>query len=104
MYLYLLTYISSMEEKVLIHGTTVEKLSDAIAARVMEVVNQGQARREYGMRELAELTGYTPAHLRVLLRANGIPFRKTGKLIYVSHENLSLIPRKSRPELSDYSE
>jgi hypothetical protein len=70
----------------------------------MEVVNGAQARREYGVRELSEMTGYSPSHLRLLLREHGIPFRKTGKLIYVSHENVCLIPRKSKPELSDYSE
>lgn len=67
--------------------------------RVMEAVQSRVNRREYSVSELSGITGYSPAHLRKLIKDNDIPFRKTSKQIYVPHEQLSRIPIKHPPGL-----
>lgn len=78
---------------VFIEGITRQEFLDALD-RVMYGVKEVMSRREYGVNELSEITGYSPAHLRKIIRDNSIPYRKTGKQIYVPHESLSMIPRK----------
>lgn len=83
-----------MNSGIIIEGITRQEFFDAIAG-VMEVVNSKVNRREYSVNELSEITGYSPAHLRKLIKDNDIPFRKTGRGISVPHESLHRIPQKT---------
>jgi excisionase family DNA binding protein len=83
---------------ILIEGITRQEFMDYME-RVMEAVQGRVSRREYSVSELSGLTGYSPAHLRKLIKDNDIPFRKTGKQIYVPHESLTRLPNKLPPGL-----
>ena len=78
-------------EAILIHNITRQEF-EALLKGCTDV----EKRVEYSVTELSELTGYSPAHLRIIIRSNNIPYRKTGKIIYVPHESLPLIPRKKK--------
>jgi hypothetical protein len=78
-----------------IEGITRQEFFDAIQG-VMEVVNNKVNRREYSVNELSGITGYSPAHLRKIIKQHDIPFRKTGRGISVPHESLHHIPMKSK--------
>jgi len=76
-----------------IEGITRKEFFEAIAG-VMEVVQMKIERKEYSVNELSEMTGYSPAHLRKLIRLHDIPYRKTGKQLFVPYASLNRIPTK----------
>jgi excisionase family DNA binding protein len=95
---------TGMEERVVIHNVSRKEFMDAIE-KVATAITDKVRRREYQLHEVADLTGYSIAHVRKLVHDNGIPFRKTGKSIWVTHENLSLFPvKRGKSQLSDYQE
>lgn len=80
---------------IFIEGITKAELVEMFAS-VMEVMQQRLSKREYTINELSGMTGYSPAHLRKIIKDNNIVYRKTGREIFVPHEMLSHVPHKNK--------
>lgn len=83
-----------MQNSIIIEGVTRQEFFDAIAG-VMEGVQTRLSKREYSINELSGMTGYSPAHLRKIIKDNDIPYRKTGRGLSVPFESLHRIPQKT---------
>jgi hypothetical protein len=82
-----------MQSSVIIEGVTREEFLREMG-EIKAILSGRVQREEYTTHELAQITGYSRSHLRVLIKSMNIPYQRRGKDIVVGHQYLGKFKTK----------